>query len=833
MKTMVRRTVDAATPRVPGCVEIPTYGNIGTLRRCEAPFNEPSGEATPKQAISEATLKQASGKCATPLDELAGEATPRQALRSYDVEWIDVEEFSPYQGVDEGFDFHCEREYSFPYLFLLASQLNGHNGSVTGSDDVSQRDLKKAPPEPGETSVKKVVPMKRKPEKNEALSQAEVDRRSAQSAADRNFAAKRRHKEAETNRHRKNPNTASREKSSTPKVAESKGDSRVVVEKTPPDKGVDCKVIVSGETSKPAAPPELKRDSKGKIIVGGGVVGFSPGHVNHKAPPQEKPTVKADTPDLVVPAEVKPVAPRAPPVVRDVSTQVDAEGASPESKKHESPAKTRRRERRAEGRDMDFESVKEFVEKELASMTARDPSVYPVSQHFVNSVTGPGISTKARAKIFHRLTIGDLMIRNKAWSEVLIELQQTWTVDSVSGHLNFESVKVYEKERNDMIEDTLYRAACLSYFREVLAQKIVVDYEHYSRELQLFFQDVEYHAYLDALPPHPLRDPYNYPAIIMPESVRTMRRWISAFRNAVLPQLQSHESYRYGYRVAEGLIPASNNDGIRREYSEARYEGLMPEYRLRIDAEKNPKVSKVVKRIEIIPRDPKTDYLILGASSSLGKILLDGKERDFAITIPPKASAIEEPVTRYQNMLNIDTNLPLKLKFVEVASRRPKNSFGQASEMTRAYKRFRYFVGHLGQYYARRCLPAFAHDVNHRRFPMQLEVANPFKANHEVAFWESSRTSNLGYEGFEENVLIESDLLGEMLREHASTNSFSADLQSRLLYSGRKWLVEHTNVPMDEVILLNNTVRYAYLQLQINRAALNEVLVTTVNSTPS
>jgi len=101
------------------------------------------------------------------------------------------------------------------------------------------------------------------------------------------------------------------------------------------------------------------------------------------------------------------------------------------------------------------------------------------------------------------------------------------------------------------------------------------------------------------------------------------------------------------------------------------------------------------------------------------------------------------------------------------------------------------------------------------------------------SLWEGTRTSNLGYDGYEENVLIEEDLLGEMLREHASTNSFSTDLQSRLLYSGRKWLGEHTNVPATEVTLLNNTVRYAYLQLQINRAALNEVLVTTVNSVSS
>jgi len=436
------------------------------------------------------------------------------------------------------------------------------------------------------------------------------------------------------------------------------------------------------------------------------------------------------------------------------------------------------------------------------------------------------VSSHVRSKIFQRLTIEDLKSRNKTWSTVLLELQERRAIDDPTVVTRCES-----DDRES--QATLERVECLTYFREVLAERVVVDYARYAPGLRLFFQHVEYFMYTRTLPELPLRDPYNFPEVIEPRTVTAIRHWLTMFRVAVLPQLCENSLYRLGFRVAEKLVSASNNDGIRLEHVEARYGKESPEFHLRIDPEKNPPVLKALKQVRLIPSDPNTDYLNLGVSSVIGKISLGGKERNFKVEMVPKASSVVEPVICYQNMKNLDTGLALKLKFVEVASRKPKNSFGRVSEMTRVYKRFRYFLGHLGQYYVRRCLPAFAHDVNHRQHTMQLEVANPFKANHEVAYWEGTRTSNLGYDGYEENVLIEEDLLGEMLREHASTNSFSTDLQSRLLYSGRKWLGEHTNVPATEVTLLNNTVRYAYLQLQINRAALNEVLVTTVNSVSS
>jgi len=416
MKTRVWKIVDAATPGVPGCVETPIYGGIGTLRRCEALFDELTGEATPTQATtgaegasdSEATLEQAFRE-GVALNELAGEATPRQANRSKEYEWIEVEEFEPYADVDGRFYLQGAREYTLPYLFLLESQLNGHNGSVTGSDDVPRRT--RIPSDVGATS-KTIEVVRKKNVKVEVISDAEASRRRAQSAADRNEFAKRQRKEADTNRHRKTPRTAPREKRelSTPAVAEAKTDSRIafgakgdclglssrVDAKTPSSapssngkQGVAkasvtvASVATAATDRKPAAKsvdPTLKRDADGRLIVGGGCQGVAPDRLPRKEPVQvEQATDDGSKAVIKVSKPPEDNEIRKPPTVCDASVQVDSDDDASGTKKHRSPSKLRRLAKRAEGRAMDFQSVKDFVETTLVSMAPQDPSVYPVS----------------------------------------------------------------------------------------------------------------------------------------------------------------------------------------------------------------------------------------------------------------------------------------------------------------------------------------------------------------------------------------------------------------------------------------------------------------------
>jgi len=768
--------VGAVTPEVPGCAETPLLGVKGTLERCSTLFDESMDEAASKQALESENVVRGT------------------------FEWIDVDQFAPDMDVDvNGYDV---MKSSWPYLFVRRLQLNGVNGEVTGKDDVLVVPIASEK----EESVKPVV---RPP-----LGAAEVARRNSQSAADRNANSKRRKKEAETTRHRKTPNDKAKVKPvpvvptvKTPVVKpEASAQVKIIVKPLVPvgffDVAPVALVAPSNEVKRPPSKAVVKpgppAEAVSHKVVGGG--GINTGAVN--------------TPNLTPAAKLEAVV--EDPVL---------------AKKAVSPSKERRRLKRAERHAMDFQQVRDFVEAEVEKRKGRDGSVYPMSQLFVNAVAGPNVSTHARLKIFHRLTIPQLQARNAAWGIVLQDLLRHFQVLALGPEKELSDHALFDEEAKYR---TIMRVEILSKFREQLAKNSIFSYDLYSPQVQLSLQAQEYAIHqTNSMHPYGV-DPMKPPRIHENQEMVALRLRVYLYRRFVLPNLVLQPMYRHGYRVAENLIPSSNNDGIRKEHiSIFRCELDLPGFKLRVEPGKDPPVTNAFLKYKIVVNDPSTDYLRHGVSSSLGKIQLNGREREFKVVMLPKASTPDDPIVRYLSMKNSDTGAPLKLRHVELPSRKPKNSFGRVSKIVRMGRRFRYFLGHIGQYYVRKCMPAFAHDVNIRRSLMQLESANDFKANHEVAFWDGTRTSNLGYDGYEENVLIEDDLLGELLREHASTNSFSVDLHSRLLYTGLKWLNEHTDVPKTEIVLLNNTVRYAYLQLQIGRATLNEVLVTTSNSIPS
>lgn len=245
------------------------------------------------------------------------------------------------------------------------------------------------------------------------------------------------------------------------------------------------------------------------------------------------------------------------------------------------------------------------------------------------------------------------------------------------------------------------------------------------------------------------------------------------------------------------------------------------------DENSQPKHAACVRRLKSY-----FDYKALGVSSSFGKIVLRDKEESFSIIHPPRASQVIDPLCKQMTWLNVKTKKPLKLELREIPSLSPKNSFGKSSGFARFRVRCKYAMHTLTRRFLLRCAPFFTHDVNTRRSMLQNEVAPLFLANHDVAFWDGTRSSVLGYTGYQKNVLVERDLCDALIDAFVASTAFNNDLVSRMNHAANKWLREFTNWEPGEVELLNNCVRFTFVTLQLNRFAQSETLKITDKATP-
>lgn len=248
----------------------------------------------------------------------------------------------------------------------------------------------------------------------------------------------------------------------------------------------------------------------------------------------------------------------------------------------------------------------------------------------------------------------------------------------------------------------------------------------------------------------------------------------------------------------------------------------------RFDENTQPKHAASVRRLKSY-----FDFKSSGVSSLYGKMILRDKEVPMEIVFPPIASQTVDPLCKQLKWMNTKTKKPLKLEMRELPSLPPKNSFGKTSGFERFKMRFKYASRTLTRRFLLTCVPYFTHDVNVRRNMLQHEVAPVYLANHDVAFWDGTRSSALGYTGYQKNVLIETDLCSALIDTFVSHTAFNNDLISRMNFAANKWLKDFTNWEPGDVELLNNCVRYTFVTLQLNRFTQSETLKVSEKVTPS